>query len=109
MGGAFELSEAAQHWFTVTLIWIGFGTLAGLLAKALLPAREPSNAAAVVAIGIVGSLIGPLALSYLWRGHVPNPIGPLHLLSATGCALVLMILYRLAIRSTGRPSDSSEN
>ena len=103
------LSEAAQQWFTVVLIWVGFGTLAGLLAKALLPAREPSSAAAVVAMGIVGSLIGPLAISWLWRGHSPNPIGPFHLLAATGCALVLMIFYRLAIRSANRDSDNSEN
>ena len=109
MGGEYQLSEAAQHWFTVVLIWVGFGTLAGLMAKSLLPAREPSSAVAVVTLGIVGSLIGPLAVSRLWRDHAPNPIGPLGLLAAAASALALMILYRLVVcrgsREKGDPDE----
>lgn len=106
--GEFELSEAAQHWFTVVLIWVGFGTLAGLMAKALLPAREPSSAVAVVTLGIIGSLIGPLAISRMWRGQTLNPIGPLGLLAAAASALALMVLYRLVIRSSDHEKDDSD-
>jgi len=104
-----ELSEVAQHWFTVVLIWIGFGTLAGLMAKALFPAREPSGAVTVVTLGIIGSLIGPLTISWLWRGHAPNPIGPLGLLAATASALVLMIVYRLVLRPRRQDAEDSDS
>ena len=48
----FELSNVAQQWINVTLIWVGFGTLAGLLARTLLPGREPQGAVGTVVIGI---------------------------------------------------------
>ena len=51
--GELELSQTAQHWVNVTLIWVGFGTLAGLLARLLIPGREPSGAVGTVLIGIV--------------------------------------------------------
>jgi uncharacterized membrane protein YeaQ/YmgE (transglycosylase-associated protein family) len=95
--GQLELSQTAQHWFNVVLIWIGFGTLAGLLAKTLMPAREPSSAIAIVAIGILGSVIGPLALSYLLRQETLNPLGPLSLVASAAGALLLMVLYRLVV------------
>ena len=95
--GQIELSHIAQNWLNVVLIWIGFGTVAGLLAKALLPAREPSSAVIIVTLGILGSVIGPLALSLVLRNRVLNPIGPLGLLAAIGGALLLMVLFRVAV------------
>lgn len=90
----FELSQIAQHWVNVVLIWVGFGTLAGLLARAILPAREPSGPVLTLLLGIVGSLIGLLALSLLFRGRQFNPISPLGFLAATAAAFLLLILYR---------------
>jgi uncharacterized membrane protein YeaQ/YmgE (transglycosylase-associated protein family) len=93
-----ELSQAAQHWVYVVLIWIGFGTVAGLLARILLPAREPSSAVIIITLGILGSVIGPLTLSLLFHRRVLNPIGnPLGMLAAIGGALLLMVLFRLAV------------
>ena len=37
----FTLSPAAQHWIYVVLIWVGFGTLAGLLATVVFPLPPP--------------------------------------------------------------------
>lgn len=96
--GELELAAPAQQWFNVVLIWIGFGTLAGLLARLLMPAREPASAIVVFTLGIIGSVIGPLALSFILRQKLTNPIGPPGLLAATGGALLLMILYRLTLR-----------
>lgn len=92
---ALELSQAAQHWVNVILIWVGFGTLAGLLATALVPGREPASAISTLTIGILGSLIGPLSLSWLLKNCDFNPISPLGFLVAVGGALVLMVPYRL--------------
>ncbi len=103
----FELSQNAQQWVNVVLIWIGFGTLAGLLAKVLLPVRQPSGPVATLLLGISGSVIGLLGLSFL-RGDRPlNPISPLGFLAATAGAFVLLIAYRLLhacfVRETGEP------
>ena len=93
----FDLVQPAQYWFIVVLIWIGFGTLAGLLAKALLPTRQPSSAVVVITLGIVGTVIGPLVLSVVGL-HLQNPLGPVGLLASIGGALLLMILYYLRHR-----------
>ena len=106
--GQFELSQTAQHWFNVVLIWIGFGTLAGLLAKALMPAREPSNAVLIVSMGIVGSVIGPLALSYILRQETLNPLGPLSLVASAGGALALMVVYRVVVIPLVRRGEDDE-
>ena len=91
----FELSDVAQQWINVTLIWIGFGTLAGLLARALIPGREPEGAIGTVVIGITGSAIGLFALSWALNRPTFNPISPLGFFAAVGGAFVLVILYRV--------------
>lgn len=102
-----ELSQTAQQWCNAVLIWIGFGTVAGLLAKTLLPSREPSSAVLVLTLGVIGSMIGPLTLSYVLRDRFRNPISPLGLLSAAGGALLLMILYRLLVWPFSRGGGDS--
>jgi len=92
---ALELSEAAQHWVNVVLIWVGFGTLAGLLAKALVPGREPAGTVGTMTIGILGSVLGPLSLSLLLKSHDFNPISPLGFLVAVAGAFLVLIFYRL--------------
>ena len=92
-----ELSEAAQLWVNVALIWVGFGVLAGLLAKSLIPGREPSGAVGTLVIGVVGSAIGPLSLCLLLKRQAFNPISPLGFLAAVGGALVLLIAYRVLV------------
>lgn len=94
---ALELSETAQHWVNVVLIWVGFGTLAGLVAKALIPGREPSGTVGTLTIGILGSVLGPLALSLLLKNHDFNPISPLGFLVALGGAALVLIVYRLLV------------
>jgi len=88
-----ELSQDAQHWVNVVLIWVGLGTMAGLLAKAVLPIREPAGSVATLLVGIAGSAIGLLVLSCFFSGRQLNPISPLGFLAATTGALFLLILY----------------
>ena len=94
-----ELSDAAQQWVNVVLIWIGFGTFAGLLAKAVLPGRDPGGAMATLLIGIAGSALGLAFLSWLrpqvWGEGRLNPISPLGFFAATVGAFILLIGYRL--------------
>jgi len=90
-----ELADTAQHWVNVTLIWVGFGTLAGLLARSLVPGKEPAGAVGTVLIGILGSVVGPLLLCFYLKREGFNPISPLGFLAAVGGALVALFVYRL--------------
>jgi uncharacterized membrane protein YeaQ/YmgE (transglycosylase-associated protein family) len=89
-----ELSPAAQQVVNVAVIWIGFGTLSGLLAVFILPVRHPSGPIATLLLGIVGSVLGLLGLTWLFQGRSLNPIGPVGFLAATAGAFLLLILLR---------------
>ncbi len=90
-----ELSQTAQHWVNVVLIWVGFGALAGLAAKVVLPMRHPSGSMSPLLLGIAGSMIGLLVLSLFPGGRQLNPISPVGFLAATAGAFLLLILYRV--------------
>jgi uncharacterized membrane protein YeaQ/YmgE (transglycosylase-associated protein family) len=77
------------------LTWIGFGTVTGLLAKAIMPGRDPGGAIATLMMGIGGSVIGCGLLSFVWEGHRVSPISPMGFAVATGGAFVLLFFYRL--------------
>ena len=53
-----QLPAAAQQWANDILIWIGFGTLVGLMAKAIMPGRDPGGAVATLMMGVGGAVIG---------------------------------------------------
>ncbi|MGA2065553.1 MAG: hypothetical protein ABSG86_11315 [Thermoguttaceae bacterium] len=88
-----ELSATAQHWVNVVLLWIGLGSLAGLLARVVLPLREPSGALATLTLGMTGSAVGLGILTWVLGGRPYNPISPLGFISAAGGALGLLVLY----------------
>ena len=96
------LSPVAQHWVCVVLIWVGFGTLAGLLAAVIFPWRRPAGPFWAMVTGIVGSTIGLLGLNWLFPGRELNPISPLGFLSATIGALLLLVVYRVGFAIFGK-------
>jgi len=91
-----SLSPVAQQWINVVLIWIGFGTLAGLAASLVFPLHGAGGPYLSIAMGIVGSMIGLLGLSWLFPGRTMNPISPPGFLAAAIGAFVLMVFYHLA-------------
>jgi uncharacterized membrane protein YeaQ/YmgE (transglycosylase-associated protein family) len=102
------LSPVAQHWINVVLIWVGFGTLAGLLATLIFPFRRPSGSFWAVTFGIAGSALGLFGLGWFFPGQDANPISPLGFLSATVGAFVLLLLYRIGGFFLIRPKDESD-
>jgi uncharacterized membrane protein YeaQ/YmgE (transglycosylase-associated protein family) len=102
----FSLSPAVQQWIHVVLIWVGFGTLAGLLATVIFPFRAVRPFSAIV-IGIVGSTVGLLGLSWLFPDRPMNPISILGFLAATIGAFVVLLVYRLGGMWFGRRDDES--
>lgn len=90
-----QFMDSVQNLAHQLLEWVGFGTLVGLLAKAIMPGKDPGGAIATLAMGIAGTVIGCGVLSFFWKGHIVSPISPLGFCVATGGAFVLLFFYKL--------------
>ncbi len=77
------------------LTWVGFGMVSGLLAKAILPGRDPGGAVVTLVLGLGGALIG--AAVYAWAGgdRIRDLITPIGFAVAVGGAMVLLLVHRL--------------
>ncbi len=84
--------------------WIVFGAIAGLIAKALMPGKDPGGCIITVILGIVGSLIGGyigralLGYGTATRGDTSDLTQPGFLMSlvlAVIGAVILLAIYRL--------------
>lgn len=93
--GDMQFSEALAMWVNDVLVWIGFGTVVGLLAKAIMPGRDPGGAVATLMMGVGGTIIGCGLLTYAYGGERVTPISPLGFLAATGGAFLLLFFYRV--------------
>lgn len=90
-----EAAESFQHVANNVLMWIGFGMLAGMVAKAIMPGRDPGGPIATLLMGCGGSVVGSGALMYFWEGQRVPAISPLGFAVATGGAFVILFFYRL--------------
>ena len=90
-----QFSSEAQRIANDVLVWIGFGTLVGLLAKAVMPGRDPGGAIATLVMGIGGTIIGCGILSYFYEGKRVTPISPLGMAVGIGGAFIILLFYRL--------------
>ncbi|MFM7117507.1 MAG: GlsB/YeaQ/YmgE family stress response membrane protein, partial [Planctomycetota bacterium] len=66
--------EQLAEFGNVVLTWIGFGTLVGLAAKAVMPGRDPGGTVANLMMGIAGTLIGCAILRYFYPTQNIHPI-----------------------------------
>jgi len=76
---------------TALIGWIVFGAVVGLLARLLMPGRDPMGCALTIVLGIVGSILGGFLLGMLIAGRGTDPAGWIG--SILG-ALLLLWLYR---------------
>ena len=77
------------------LSWILFGLVVGVIAKLLMPGRDPGGFIVTILLGIAGALIG----GFLGRamGFYSENEGAGWLMSILG-AIVLLALYRMMVR-----------
>jgi uncharacterized membrane protein YeaQ/YmgE (transglycosylase-associated protein family) len=90
-----DFSPTTQAWVNIVLMWVGFGSLAGLLARVILPFREPSGSLPTLTLGITGSAVGLGLLSWIQGGGPSNPISPIGFLAAVAGAFGLLLVYHL--------------
>lgn len=77
------------------LSWIVFGLVVGIIAKLLMPGRDPGGFIVTILLGIAGALVG----GFIGRAmgfYGPNQ-GAGWLMSILG-AIILLALYRFAVR-----------
>ena len=83
--------EVAQHWAHQVLMWIGFGTLVGLAAKAIMPGRDPGGSIVTLLLGIVGTVIGCGVMMLVTHGQTISPISVIGFGVGTGGAFILLL------------------
>ena len=75
--------------------WILFGLVVGIVAKLLMPGREPGGFIVTTVLGIVGAVVG----GFLGRTlGLYGPGEPAGFLMATLGAVVLLFIYRMIRR-----------
>ncbi|MEV0489190.1 GlsB/YeaQ/YmgE family stress response membrane protein [Streptomyces atratus] len=76
--------------------WIILGLLAGIIAKVLLPGRDPGGLVGTTLIGVAGAFIGGwISSRFLDHPISENFYDTATWISAIGGSLVLLIVYRL--------------
>ncbi|MBN8626882.1 MAG: GlsB/YeaQ/YmgE family stress response membrane protein [Planctomycetes bacterium] len=90
-----EFIKAFEQTINDILVWVGFGTLAGLLAKAIMPGRDPGGTVATLMMGIGGTVIGSGTLMFFTGGKRITPISPLGFVVATAGAFIILGFYRI--------------
>ena len=71
--------------------WIVVGLVAGILAKVIMPGRDPGGIIITILIGIAGGLLGGFLASKMGIGG-GNFV---NILIATGGAILLLVIYRM--------------
>jgi uncharacterized membrane protein YeaQ/YmgE (transglycosylase-associated protein family) len=89
------LNDSVQQLINDVLVWVGFGTIVGLLAKGIMPGRDPGGAIATVLMGIGGTIMGCGIVSYFNQGQRVIPISPLGMLVGLFGTLVILFFYKL--------------
>lgn len=89
-----NLPDYVQLWANDILTWVGFGTIVGLLAKAIMPGRDPGGSIATLGMGIGGTLIGCGVWSFFYNSRV-TPISPMGFAVGTAGAFILLFFYKL--------------
>ena len=84
------------------LSWIIVGLIAGVLAKWIMPGRDPGGILVTILIGIVGAVIGGFLVGLVVGGDTITGINITTILVATLGAIVLLAVYRWFSRRSAR-------
>jgi uncharacterized membrane protein YeaQ/YmgE (transglycosylase-associated protein family) len=78
--------------------WILFGLIVGVVAKMLMPGRDPGGFVVTIVIGIVGALLGGFLGRMLGLYREGDPVG--FVMAVLGSILLLWIYRRVAAPTT---------
>jgi uncharacterized membrane protein YeaQ/YmgE (transglycosylase-associated protein family) len=94
-------TECTVLTFIITLIIVG--GIAGLLARLIVPGRDPLGIVGTILLGIVGSFVGGF-LGYLLFGKdaAEGALQPSGIIGSIIGAVIALVVYRMANRSSTR-------
>jgi uncharacterized membrane protein YeaQ/YmgE (transglycosylase-associated protein family) len=72
--------------------WIFFGLIVGIIAKLLMPGRDPGGFVITTILGIVGALVGGFLGRVLGLYREGDPVG--FVMAIIG-SIILLVLYRM--------------
>jgi uncharacterized membrane protein YeaQ/YmgE (transglycosylase-associated protein family) len=103
-----QMTLILQQSVNDVLVWVGFGTLCGLCAKAIMPGTDPGGAVATMMLGMAGSIVGCGTLLFFIEGARVTPISPVGFAAATIGGFVLLFFYRLLSGSFFTEAEDGE-
>lgn len=80
---------------TSVIGWIVFGLIVGIIAKFLMPGRDPGGFIITTLLGIAGALVGGFLGGLLGLYREGDPVG--YIMAILG-SIVLLLIYRMASR-----------
>ncbi|MBI2816951.1 MAG: GlsB/YeaQ/YmgE family stress response membrane protein [Acidobacteria bacterium] len=89
------------------IAWIFFGLIAGALAKAIMPGRDPGGWIITMLLGIAGAVVGGWIGNVLWGSTGVSGFNISSLALAIFGAVVLLAIYN-AIRGRRRTTASED-
>jgi len=79
--------------------WIVFGLIAGAIAKALMPGKDPGGCIVTMLLGIAGAVVGGFIADFLNLGGADRGLGRPGFLArlalAVVGAIIILAVYRL--------------
>jgi uncharacterized membrane protein YeaQ/YmgE (transglycosylase-associated protein family) len=75
------------------LSWFCSGLIIGIIAKFLMPGKDPGGLVITIILGIAGAFVGGFSGSRIGMGTVSG-YDPRSLLMAIGGAIFLLVIYR---------------
>jgi uncharacterized membrane protein YeaQ/YmgE (transglycosylase-associated protein family) len=81
------------------LLWIVFGLIVGIVAKFVMPGRDPGGMIVTIVLGIVGAMLGGWIGRALGMYQAGQPVG--FIMAVIG-AVVILAIYRLGFSGRHR-------
>jgi uncharacterized membrane protein YeaQ/YmgE (transglycosylase-associated protein family) len=89
--------EEPVLWFIISLIIIG--AIAGFIARALVPGKDPMGVGATILLGVVGSFIGGfLGWALFGKDLDEGALQPAGIIGSIIGAIIALLIYRAATR-----------
>jgi uncharacterized membrane protein YeaQ/YmgE (transglycosylase-associated protein family) len=79
---------------TNIVTWIVFGAIVGVIARFLMPGRDPMGWIATIVLGIVGSFVGGWLAQLLFQGNASLPAQSAGWIGSIIGALIVLAIYR---------------
>ena len=79
---------------TAIITWIIFGAIVGIIARFLMPGRDPMGWVATIVLGIVGSFVGGYLGQLLFQGNASLPPPSAGWIGSIIGALIVLAIYR---------------